>query len=596
MKPNSGSPNSEAEGSPIGRMLHRAFGSSFRGARVPRIALLLYAGVLAFFGLFFVLPVAIAVRGAFLDQTGALTFDYVREVFRNPVYLEGFTNALKLAVGSTLLAFAIAAPLAWISERFEFPAKRALSAFLLLPMMLPPFVGAIGFRQIFGQEGAVNAALRAIGWLGHNQVIDWLGTGREWGIVALNALHLYPILYLNLVAALANVDPVLLEAAENLGCSGLRRAWRVTIPLVMPGIFAGGSIVFIWAFTELGVPLMFDYYRVTPVQIFNGLSDIDSNPFTYALVAVTLIGSALIYLSIRLLAGKPPPAMPGRGGHSGQRTALGGVQGLLCASFFLAICVLALLPQLGVILVSFSKDWYQTILPQSYTLQHYVFALGNHLTVPAIQNSLVYASLSTVVDLVLGVIIAYLITRTKIIGRSLLDALAMLPLAVPGLILAFGYLALTRRGSFLSFLDPARSPLILLVLAYAVRRIPYVVRSAAAGFEQASVTLEEAAQSLGASPFRALTRVTFPLILANLFSGCILAFAFAMLEVSDSLVLAQKQADYPIAKAIYELSNILGEGRYLAAALGVWSMLFLGLTITAASRLIGARLGTLFRG
>ena len=589
-------PESEGKGSSIGRTLHRVFWSGLHGARSGRVTLLLYLGVLAFFGLFFVLPIAIAVRGAFLDQTGAPTLDYVREVFRNPIYLEGFTNALRLAVGSTLLAFAIAAPLAWISERFEFPAKRALSAFLLLPMMLPPFVGAIGLRQIFGQEGAVNAVLHAFGWLGQNQVIDWLGTGREWGIIALNALHLYPILYLNLVAALANVDPVLLEAAENLGCSGLRRAWRVTIPLVMPGIFAGGSIVFIWAFTELGVPLMFDYYRVTPVQIFSGLSDIDSNPFTYALVAVTLIGSALIYVSIRLLAGKPPPAMPGRGGHAGQRTALGGVRGLLCGSFFLAICVLALLPQLGVILVSFSKDWYQTILPQSFTLQHYVYALGNHLTVPAIQNSLVYASLSTVVDLLLGVIIAYLITRTKIIGRSLLDTLAMLPLAVPGLILAFGYLALTRRGSLLSFLDPARSPLVLLVLAYAVRRIPYVVRSAAAGFEQASVTLEEAAQSLGASPFRALTRITFPLILANLFSGCILAFAFAMLEVSDSLVLAQKQADYPIAKAIYELSNILGEGRYLAAALGVWAMVFLGLTIAAASRLIGARLGTLFRG
>jgi iron(III) transport system permease protein len=577
------------------KIVHRAFGARSPDNRSSGVTLALYFVVLAFFGVFFVLPIAIAVRGAFLDQTGALTLDYLVEVFRNPIYLEGFTNALKLAVGSTVLAFSIAAPLAWISERFDFPAKRLLSAFLLLPMMLPPFVGAIGFRQIFGQEGAVNAVLHAVGWLGQNQVIDWLGSGREWGIILLNALHLYPILYLNLVAALANVDPALLEAAENLGCSGLRRAWRVTVPLVMPGIFAGGTIVFIWAFTELGVPLMFDYYRVTPVQIFNGLSDIDSNPFTYALVAVTLIGSALVYLAIRLLAGKPPPAMPGRGGHAGQIVVLGGLRGYLCSFFCLAICALALLPQLGVLLVSFSKDWYQSILPQSFTLQHYVFALGNQLTVPSIQNSLVYASLSTLVDLLLGVIIAYLITRTRIFGRSLLDSLAMLPLAVPGLILAFGYLALTRPGSFLSILDPARNPLILLVLAYAVRRIPYVVRSAAAGFEQASVTLEEAAQSLGASPFRALIRITLPLIMANLFSGCILAFAFAMLEVSDSLVLAQKQADYPIAKAIYELSNILGEGRYLAAALGVWSMVFLGLTIAAASRSIGVKLGALFR-
>ena len=578
-----------------GGILRRLFGSRLRESVVSRGIATLYFGVLAFFGLFFVLPIAMAVRGAFLDQSGALTLDYIREIFRNPIYLEGFINALKLGVGSTLLGFAIAAPLAWISERFEFPAKRSLSACLLLPMMLPPFVGAIGFRQIFGQEGAVNALLRTLGWLDQNQVIDWIGAGREWGIISLNALHLYPILYLNLVAALANVDPVLLEAAENLGCTGIRRTWRIVVPLIIPGIFAGGSIVFIWAFTELGVPLMFDYYRVTSVQIFNGLSDIDSNPLPYALVAVTLFGSALIYMIFRLLKGKSPPAMPGRGGHAGPVTVLAGVRGLLCSSFFLAICMLSLLPQLGVVLVSFSRDWYRTILPRSFTLQHYVFALGNHLTVPSIQNSLVYASLSTVLDILLGVIIAYLVIRTKIFGRSLLDALAMLPLAVPGLILAFGYLALTRRGSLFSFLDPVRNPLVLLVLAYTVRRIPYVVRSAAAGFEQASVTLEEAAQSVGASPFRALTRITLPLITANLFSGSVLAFAFAMLEVSDSLVLAQKETDYPIAKAIYELSNILGEGRYLAAALGVWAMVFLGLTITAASRSIGAKLGTLFR-
>jgi iron(III) transport system permease protein len=595
MKRISGSETSIKAASRLRGILQRVIRCRERQFGVPRITLVLYFGVLTFFSLFFALPIGLAVRSAFLDQTGALTLDYIREVFRNPIYLEGFTNALRLAAGSTLLAFTIAAPLAWISERYEFPAKRPLSAFFLLPMMLPPFVGAIGFRQIFGQEGAVNALLRTVGCLGQNQVIDWVGAGREWGIISLNALHLYPILYLNLVAALANVDPVLLEAAENLGCTGVRRAWRIVVPLAMPGIFAGGSIVFIWAFTELGVPLMFDYYRITSVQIFNGLSDIDSNPFTYALVAVTLFSVALIYIVFRLLVGKPPPAVPGRGGHAGQITVLSGVGGLLCSSFFLGICFLSLLPQLGLLLVSLSKDWYRTVLPQSFTFQHYVSALGNHLTVPSIQNSLVYASLSTIVDVVLGVIIAYLVTRTKVFGRSLLDALAMLPLVVPGLILAFGYLALTRRGSLLSFLDPARNPLVLLVLAYAVRRIPYVVRSAAAGFEQASVTLEEAAQSVGASPFRALIRITLPLITANLFSGSILAFAFAMLEVSDSLILAQKQADYPIAKAIYELSNILGEGRYLAAALGVWAMVFLGLTIVAASRSIGAKLGTLFR-
>ena len=552
-----------------------------RAAIVALMTAGLYTVILAFFAFFFILPVAIAVRGAFIDQTGSLTLSYLAEVFRNPIYLEGFLNTLRIAIASTFFAFLFAAPLGWINQRFDFPGKSVFSSVLVLPIMLPPFVGAIGFRQIFGQEGAFNALLRTIGLLGPDKVIDWLGASREWGIVSLNALHLYPILYLNIIAALANMDPSLLEAAENLGSSGMRRAWRVTFPLILPGIFSGGSIVFIWAFTELGVPLMFDYYRVTPVQIFDGIRDIDSNPMTYALVTLTAAGAGIIYLTARIFVGSPPAVMPVRGGSRNVITA-SGFRGFVCAMPFLLVCSLALLPQLGVVFVSFSKDWYKSIFPSALTFDHYINALGNHLTVPAIQNSLVYASLSTCLDLFLGVAVAYFITRTRIPGRSLLDVLAMLPLAVPGVVLAFGYLALTRRGSIFSFLDPIKNPLMLLVVAYAVRRLPYVVRSTAAGFQQASVTLEEAAQSVGATPFRALWRITLPLIGGHLFSGALLAFAFAVLEVSDSLVLAQKQTDYPIAKAIYELSNVTGEGPHLAAALGVWATDFLGLAIAAA--------------
>jgi iron(III) transport system permease protein len=552
---------------------------------VPLRTIGLYAVILTFFATFLILPVAIAVRGAFVDQTGSLTFAYLAEVFYNPIYVEGFLNTLRIAIASTVVAFIFAAPLASINQRFDFPGKSAFPALLVLPIMLPPFVGAIGFRQIFGQEGAFNAFLRAIGLLGSDRVIDWLGASREWGIVLLNALHLYPILYLNIVASLANIDSTLLEAAENLGCAGMRRAWRVTIPLILPGIFSGGSIVFIWAFTELGVPLMFDYYRVTPVQIFDGIRDIDSNPMTYALVAVTLAAAGIIYLGARIFIGSPPAVMPVRGGHARNVINATGLRGSACSMLFLFVCSLALLPQLGVLFVSLSKDWYRSILPNALTFDHYISALGNHLTVPAIQNSLLYASLSTCLDLFLGVAIAYLVTRTRIVGRSLLDSLAMLPLGVPGLVLAFGYLALTRRGSIFSFLDPVQNPLVLLVLAYAVRRLPYIVRSTVAGFQQASVTLEEAAQSVGATPFRALRRITLPLVGGHLFSGALLAFAFAVLEVSDSLVLAQKQADYPIAKAIYELSNVLGEGPNLAAALGVWATVFLGLATAAAGGL-----------
>jgi iron(III) transport system permease protein len=222
-------------------------------------------------------------------------------------------------------------------------------------------------------------------------------------------------------------------------------------------------------------------------------------------------------------------------------------------------------------------------------------ALGHDLTLPSIQNSLKYASLATLVDIGLGVAIAYVVVRTKLPGREILDAISMLPLAVPGIVLAFGYLAMTQEGRIFGALNPVRDPLPILVIAYSVRRLPYVVRSAAAGFQQTSVTLEEAAQNLGCPPLRTLIKITIPLIMANLLAGALLAFSFAMLEVSDSLVLAQRQQDYPITKAIYELYQLLGDGRLIASALGVWAMCFLGTAILGASIILGRKLGAIFR-
>jgi iron(III) transport system permease protein len=549
---------------------------------------------IGFLGLFFVWPIAETLRGAFVGGDGRFTVDYISEVFRNPIYVEGLWNSLQMGVWSTLLAATIAIPLAWISDRFLFPGKSLLSSLLLVPMILPPFVGAIGIKQILGLQGALNAFLESTGVMNPNHPIDWLGESRLWGIILLNALHLYPVLYLNVVAALANVDPAMDEAAVNLGCTGFRKFRRITLPLIMPGIFAGGTIVFIWSFTELGVPLMFDFTRVTSVQIFQGIKDIGGNPFPFALVVVLLASTLLLYAVSRFFFGQSHAMMAKATSQGGPRKT-GWFVGWLCTSLFLIVTFLAILPHIGVVMVAFSSDWYHSILPNGWTLAHFESALGHNLTLPSIQNSLKYASLATLLDLILGVAIAYVVTRTQLPGRQILDAMAMLPLAVPGLVLAFGYLAMTQEGRLFAALNPTIDPLVILVIAYSVRRLPYVVRSAAAGFQQTSVTLEEAAHNLGCPPFKTLRKITLPLIAANLLAGGLLAFSFAMLEVSDSLILAQKQQDFPITKAIYELFQLLGEGRFVASALGVWAMIFLAITLTGASLLLGKKLGTLFR-
>ncbi|MBL9190554.1 MAG: iron ABC transporter permease [Opitutaceae bacterium] len=559
------------------------------------LARLVFAGTVLFFLAFFLWPVWQILQGGFIDADGRFTLAYLGALLADPVYLSGLRNSFLLACTATTLALLIALPLAVVSDRFLFPGKALLGSVVLVPMILPPFVGAIGIKQIFGQYGALNALLHHMGLLAPGATIDWFAANQFWGIAIVEALSLYPIIYLNAVAALANVDPALEEAAQNLGCTGLRRFIKITLPLIRPGLFAGGTIVFIWAFTELGTPLIFDYDRVTSVQIYHGLKDIGANPFPFALVAVMLLCSVAIYALSKLLFGRSSHAMMAKATSSGGARALPRSRAWLCTLLFGGVTFLAVLPHIGVILVAFSRDWYGTVVPHQFTLANFELALGHDLTVPAIANSLRFASISTVIDLVLGVAIAYVVVRSKIAGRQILDFLAMLPLAVPGLVLAFGYLAMAQDGKFFSFLNPTRDPTILLIIAYSVRRLPYVVRAAAAGFQQTSETLEEAGQNLGATPLKAVIKITLPLIMANVIAGGLLAFAFAMLEVSDSLILAQKQAFYPITKAIMELFQLLGDGKFIASALGVWAMAFLGVTIVGMSLMLGKKLGAIFR-
>ena len=561
----------------------------------PALSRGVYLLVTVFFALFFVLPIWGTLHTAFVDVHGGFTLDYIAEVFRSPLYREGLLNSLFIALLTTLACLLISLPLALGYVRYAFPLRSLLNSLMLTPLILPPFVGALGIQAMLGQAGALNSLLIRLGLQSADQPVDWLGEGQMTGVVLMNVLHLYPIVYLNVSAALANLDPALEEAAANLGCPPWRRFRRITLPLILPGIFAGSAIAFIWAFTELGVPLIFDFDRVTSVQIFSAIKDLSNNPFPYALVVVLLFFTTLFYAGSKLMFRSEVSGGGGRATTGRSLVRLPAWQGWLIASGFLLVIGLALMPHVGVMLLSLAGDWYRTVLPTGLTLANFTGALGHDLTLSAIANSLKYASLATLVDVVLGIGVAWVVVRSQLRGRQWLDTMAMLPLAVPGIVMAFGYLALSREGQPLHGLMLGENPLLLLVVAYAMRRLPYVVRSAAAGLQQISPVLEEAALNLGAPPLRALWRITLPLVAPNLVAGALLAFSFAMLEVSDSMILAQQTIYFPITKAIYSLSSALGDGPGLAAALGVWSMVFLTITLLGAGVVLGRKLGALFR-
>jgi iron(III) transport system permease protein len=551
--------------------------------------------VLAFLGAFLLLPIGLAVGSAFVEQ-GRLSLYWLSRTLGAAVIVRYLLNGLLLACCTTLLALALALPPAVLRARCRFRGDGVLGALLLLPMILPPFVGALSMRHLFSRFGAFNLLLERIGLLDFSEALppDWLGAGFA-GVVVLQALHLFPILYLNASAAMANIDPAYPQAARNLGAGPVRTFLRVTLPLMRPGLFAGGTIVFIWSLTDIGTPLIIGYHRLAPVMVFKELGAAESTPRTYSLVFILLSGSVSLYALGKFLFGRSLAGEMTKASAAAERRRLGGL-GTLGAWVVLGTIVFAsVLPHIGVVLTAVSERWVNTVLPSAWTLDHLRFVLARAGTRIAVTNSLTYAGLSTVVDLVLGCTAAWLIVRTRVPGRTLVDGLSMMPLAVPGLILAAGYVALTASGPLEPF-GPEGSPVLILVIAYAVRRLPFMVRGVSAGLQQLPETLVEAGRNLGASKLSAAARITLPLIAANVIAGAVLTFAFAMLEVSDSLILAQTPKYYPITKEIYTQAVSGNPGAAnIASALGVYGMLLLGGTLAVATGLLGRRLGAIFR-
>lgn len=571
--------------------------------------LLLLLPIIFFFFVFLIYPLLYIFKESFWINNH-LSLEYFKLMVTDESIRKLVINSFNMGIVVTLTTTLITLPLAYFLTRYRFPGRNILQGVILIPIIMPPFVGAIGMKKLFGLYGSVNIFLSKIGLIDLADAIDWFGSG-FWGVILLSTLHLYPIMYLNVVAVLANVDPSLEEAAENMGASRFTLFRTVTLPLMLPGYFAGAILVFIWAFTDLGTPLIFNYNEVIAVRIFRQVTDANVNPMGYALVVLIVVLTALAFYISKRWTGAGRYEMLGRG-HVGSREVQ--ASRWMCTIIYCFVGVIiftALLPHISIVLTSLTPDasqWRLSVLPQSYTLQHYleVFSHESKLedTLLSIKNSLFYSVFSTLLALFLGITLSYLLTRRRIPFKNLLDAIAMLPLALPGVALAFGYVGsfadttlLLRHlpQSVVSVLDPRQNPILLLIISYAVRRLPYMLRSIYAGLQQTSVTLEEASQNLGASPARTLYKITLPLVIANIIAGSILVFSFSMLEVADSLILAMRDQYNPITKAIWNLSQRPVGGAYIASALGVVGMFILIGCLVSAGRILGGRLGEIFK-
>lgn len=508
-----------------------------------------------------VYPLAHVLIKAFVVR-GDFSLHFFGVMVTTPLYLEVLANSLNIALVVTALCTGIAYPLALCTARIRVPAAGLPHAAILMPLIVPPFVGVLGVQQLFGRFGSVNIALLDGGFI--ERPIDWLGAGNVIGIVALQTVHLVPLLYLSLRAALATAHPALEEAAIVSGASRWRVLRRITLPLSYPGWFAGAVLVFISSFTDLGTPLVFEYRNVVSMQIFNMLADLNENPVGYSfIVSVCVISVSLFFLSKASLT---HGSFSGSGRtYSGEhQVSLASVWSARALSAGIAIyAALAAVPQLAVLVVAFSDDWFMTVFPTRWTFEHFVAALTHPLSARSFFTSLWLSFVASVCTVVLGALSAYRIARRR--GRLgwFLETLTVLPLAVPGIVFAFGFI-----GAFAgSLIDNRINPFPLLIVAYIVRRTPAAVRSAFAGLQQASVALEEAAIMVGASGRVIAWRILLPLVRRHLAAAGVLTFAYSMIEVSDGILLALEERFYPVSKGLYALMA-RPDGVEVASALG----------------------------
>ena len=516
--------------------------------------------IAAFLLAFLIVPIGLVIYTAFVDESNRLTLGHFANFFGQTVFVESFLNSLWVSLASVAVATLIAVPLAYLTVRFEFRGALLIQTLGVLPLIMPPFVGAVAMQLIFGRNGSVNLLLND--WFGFTvPIMDGL-----IGVTFVESIHYFPFILLNLVASMRNIDGAMEESALNLGAGGWRLFRRVIFPLAMPGYLAGATLVFVKVFDDLGTPLVMGVTNMLAPQAYLRITSVGIDDPQGYVISVIMIAFSILALGLaaRVMKGRDYSTLQ-KGGNSLQRRRLSGWESVLACGWIILVLLITLAPHFGILLMSFAKVWSFSVLPDAYTLEHYATVFTDARGMMA--NTLLYCLLAAGLDVVIGTAIAYLILRTNLPGRRWLDYMASTALAIPGLVLAIGYLRLFK-GVNLPFTDtPVVSTWVLIMLAYAVRRLPYALRSCMAALQQVHVSLEEAAQSLGATRMSTIRRVMVPLMMGGMLAGFVTSFITAAVELSATILLASAQSQAPMSYGIYlYMQSIAGRGPGAALA------------------------------
>jgi iron(III) transport system permease protein len=536
---------------------------------------------------FVIFPNVQIVAQSFLSS-GRFGFDNYSAFFSgaSAASMQALWGSVYVSLLTVVFSALIGVPLAYLFVRFDFPGKRLFSAVAITPIVMPPLVGVLAFLFLFGDSGILPRLLQKLFSLDHAP----FALNGVWAIIVVHVYSLYVYFYLFASNFFRDLDVSILEAAENLGAGRLFTFRKVILPMMSPALGGAALLVFMISMASFSAPFIFaGSFRILSLEIYhtklNGNMDL-----AMAQAVVLAVISILFLVLLRFYSNRRTYTGGSKGVQIKARQVRKGWLRVVLGAFGIALITLLILPNLTVVLMSMVRNgtWTTQIFPDTYTVENYSNLFRDPRVAEPVLSSLKMAVLATAGNLLFGVAAAYLIVRRKIWGGRLIEALAMLPFAVPGTVIAISLIVAFNQPRLITGGTILVGTFWMLPLAYFIRNLPLVFRSTYAAFEQFEPALEEAGRNLGASWWFSFRKIILPLIAPGVISGALLAFVLALGEFVSSILL-YNYSNRPISVEIVSQLRVFNLGS--AAAYSVFLILLIALTVFVSQRLLPGRSG-----
>lgn len=480
---------------------------------------------LALFALFLVYPMYGILRQSVFNADGQFTLEQFRKFFGTPYYAGTIQNSFVVTIAVTAITLLLGIPFAYFYSFYRLRGSKFLFVTAILCCMSAPFLGAYSWIMLLGRNGLITMFIK-------NSFGIRLGSIYGFGgILMVQALKFFPLVFVYMNGAFKSIDNTLIEASANMGCTGLKRFFSVTMQLSMPTILAASLLVFMRAFADFGTPLLIgEGYRTFPVEIYNqylGENGTDHH-FAAAISVIAILVTALVFFIQKWATKRYNFSVSCM--NPVQKRRPRGFSGVLMYLYCYGLIGLAFLPQLYIVYLSF-RNCDGAVFKPGYSLVNYTKATKKLLGT-SISNTLLFGVIALALIILFAILIAYLVVRRPRPLNHTIDTLSMLPYIMPGsiigiaLVIAFGKQPFALTGT-----------MAIMIIALVIRRMPYTIRSATATLQNIPISTEEASLSLGAGKLKTFLTVTAPMMSNGIMSGAVLSWVAIVTELSSAIIL-----------------------------------------------------------